>query len=526
MGRHSTGTQNRKFSAGFISIIIAIILVIALVIWLFVRDTSADSTDTASECTSDSVALPVATTDPAIAADIVDNLNTEDIEVRDYCDIAASLTENVSEAGLLITSYSDEQIAAYLEAAHRQAATAADQWPTAAYTQLGVAGTADEAVLEDLTPISYPVASDPMGSALVAAYASDNNEAVAQDLLQANADNTLAQLADAGRLYATNKAAVPADAAAADKEESTDEATTVDDAVEGEATTEDQPADAAHDANGFVAIPGLYKQVRLIALQSGGNVDENTSRAAQALANYTSENAASTPEDSVTADYAGTAESVMPLNLDAIAAVAAAEAADNAAATNDDDQADDQAKASEEADTDATTAAPAAELSQNTLFLVDTSANMTGQWMDATRDVVAHAASEVAQAGGEIALWNYSSPLTGARTVGWRDNEAFGSSVEEISYRISILGTGGEPLTHEAVQAAVGEANAHNARIVLITSGSSDSSPVELQGVDLDIIHVGDPATADNALAEIARSTTNVSDPARLTAAMDETLGA
>lgn len=517
MGRHSTGTQNRKFSAGLISLIIAIVLVIALVIWLLVRDTSSNSSDTASECSTDSVALQVATTDPAIATGIIDELNTADIDVRDYCDIDANVTENVSEAGLLITSYNDEQIAAYLEAANRQAASASDQWPTAAYTQLGVAGTTDAAVLENLSQISYPVASDPMGSSLVAAYASDNNEAVARELIDANADNTVAQLADAGLLYAANEAAVPANASDAGDGETATEATTDEATSAAETSTEESTADNT-DSDGFVAIPGLYKQVRIVALQSGGNVDEDTARAAQALANYVSDNPASTPEDLVTADYAATAATVMPLDLSALAEAAAAEATSAA---------DEQSTESEviEADSDAATV-PAAELSQNTLFLVDTSANMTGQWMEATRGVVADAAGKVAQAGGSIALWNYSSPLTGARAVGWRDNEAFGSSVEQVSYRISILGTGGEPLTHEAVQAAVAEANANNARIVLITSGSADNTPVDLQGVDLDMIHVGDPATADASLEQMARSATNVSDPNQLATAMDETLGA
>lgn len=203
MGRHSNGQNNYRVSKGLIAFLAALIVaVVAVSVWYTQTDSESRNETAAkdtSKCINGELILPVASNQSDAARAVIDAYNESGRVVRDYC-VTASFADEVSYAGVYLSDESDAQINQALQAASRSAATL--DWPVVAAVQLGVAAKDPSVQYEDFTDVRYPVASDPLGSALVAAdilsrkaSQGDSAEAVAKVLEQDRAETiqTLAQ---------------------------------------------------------------------------------------------------------------------------------------------------------------------------------------------------------------------------------------------------------------------------------------------------------------------------------------------
>ena len=182
--------------------------------------------------------------------------------------------------------------------------------------------------------------------------------------------------------------------------------------------------------------------------------------------------------------------------------------------------------------TESASAAPSTEnkedqgVAPNTLFLLDTSDNLAPYFDEVTQGV-AEAASAVGAEGSQVALWNYSSPISATATVGFRRNVAYGDA-ENVAFAVRQFGTGGVPQTRSAVVAALDNAtdqvaeSGKDTRVVLITTGTQqdmdDASFAEAlkaargKGVSLNVLHVGE-GEKDAELEKLADSYNTISDP-------------
>lgn len=182
--------------------------------------------------------------------------------------------------------------------------------------------------------------------------------------------------------------------------------------------------------------------------------------------------------------------------------------------------------------TESASAAPSTEnkedqgVAPNTLFLLDTSDNLAPYFDEVTQGV-AEAASAVGAEGSQVALWNYSSPISATATVGFRQNVAYGDA-ENVAFAVRQFGTGGVPQTRSAVVAALDNATdqeaetGKDARVVLVTTGTQqdidDASFTEAvkaargQGVSLSVVHIGE-GEKDAELEKLADSYNTISDP-------------
>lgn len=171
---------------------------------------------------------------------------------------------------------------------------------------------------------------------------------------------------------------------------------------------------------------------------------------------------------------------------------------------------------------------PAPQLAENTLFLLDTS-DAIGPFHDAAAAAVGDAAVAATGDGSLAALWNYSSPLNPGVTQGWRENLNFTASGEDIRRSAQLFGTGGQPQTRSAVEAALGHAAATDgaSRVVVITTGTVDDQrpvPDLPEGVELSVIHVGDGAV-DEDLAKAATYHAQVTNASALGGEVAEATG-
>lgn len=182
--------------------------------------------------------------------------------------------------------------------------------------------------------------------------------------------------------------------------------------------------------------------------------------------------------------------------------------------------------------TESASAAPSTEnkedqgVAPNTLFLLDTSDNLAPYFDEVTQGV-AEAASAVGAEGSQVALWNYSSPISATATVGFRQNVAYGDA-ENVAFAVRQFGTGGVPQTRSAVVAALDNAtdqvaeSGKDTRVVLITTGTQqdmdDASFAEAlkaargKGISLNVLHVGE-GEKDAELEKLADSYNTISDP-------------
>lgn len=466
MGRHSSGQNNFQVSKGLIAIVaILIVTVVSVSVWSSMtdgesRETSAQA-DT-SKCMNGELILPVASNEPEAAQDVIKVYNEAGRVVRDFC-VTASYTDNLSEAGVYLSDESDGEINSALKAAGRSSATL--EWPVVATVQMGVASKDAAAEYDDFTHVRLPVASDPLGSALVA-----------KDVL--------------------DRSSGASDAAAVAEQVESDQDQTIGELAQGQAAFAVAANDLPDGWNFIAAGDNVYKPLRSVALNATDDVDEEIIRAGADFGAAIAENAGST----------------LPQGF-GVAAEALAELA------------------SEPVAAEATTTASGERT--NTLIVLDTSSNVAGQWLDAE----VAAAGEIAEAAaGEhaLGLWNYSSPLNPGVTQGWRTNIALaqGVTAQQVSDTASQFGTGGQPQTRSAANAALqsaieyAEATGESVTVVLFTSGTSDSGSVEDlasraadAGVRLQAYALGDAAN-DQDLQAAASATggayTKVASPADL----------
>ena len=206
-------------------------------------------------------------------------------------------------------------------------------------------------------------------------------------------------------------------------------------AVDGEALADGLTvASASQKAEDFQALDGAVEYAA-IPLNSTNTVDENQARAGQDFARFAAERVSA----------AGVSQPLIPET------VWAAALPDGGAALTSE--------------------------GRNTLFVLDTSDAMT-PFMAQAQEAVGQAARDVQADGHEVALWNYSSPLSPGVMQGYRHNVDMTPDAEYIADVVGRLGTAGVPQTREAVSAAVAEMSQREepVRVVLITTGTADAN--------------------------------------------------
>ena len=490
MGRHSTGKNNYSLSKEVIAIIVAVALLIAAALaWLFLRD-NGNGSDTASgdqaECVSGDLSLPVAAANKAVGEQLIDDYASSNPVVRDYC-VKPEYVASIEEAAVYVapvSPVSNEEISA----ADRSSSTSE---PAAVYAS-PVGTAAADAAAPALETVLFPTAEQPETSALVAQALADSDEAAAKALT----DQSVQTLA----------------AAAAEKDKAV-------------ATTED----AAPEGLTFTPLEGTELVYAAFPLNTTDDVNEEQTRAAQAFSDYSGKmfidsrgDADTTPADVSEPVWSA----AMPEGGKRITDPAATENGQTADNTN------------ENGDGNSDTAAAGAPSEPTTtLFLLDTSAAMS-EFNDPAAEAIDAAVGEITGAGHDVALWNYSSPLTPGVTQGYRTNVAFTSDADSVTGTASRFLNDGQPQTREAVAAAVAYAESEATpdapvRIVLITSGSSDIADeyaeqalaeAKDKGVSLTIVRAGD-GEADEKLAKAAEFTADAASPDDLDAAIRSAAG-
>lgn len=482
MGRHSTEKNNYSLSKGLTALIVAIaLLLVAGAAWLLLRgNSSGDGSDTAAEdqsqCVAGDLSLPVAAASKTVGEQLVSDYAASSPVVRDYC-VTPQLVDDITDAAVYIAPESpitDNE----LSAAGRSAAT--NEPPAVYATPVGVATPAGATTSEApaLSSILFPTGDQPEASAIAANHLAGTEDEAVKALTNQ-------------RTRATAEAAAKQDKAVASAE------------------------DAAPEGHTFTPIDGTELVYSAIPLTTTDTVSEEQTRAAQAFADYAGK---------TFLDIHGDIKD----QADVDNKVWAAAAPEGGTRISD-------SAASEGAGTEAEAATVGEPV--DTLFLLDTSTDMW-EYNDTAAEAIDGAVDDLTAAGHTVALWNYSSPLSPDANKGYRANVAFTDDAAKLTGTASRFINDGQPLTREAVSAAVDyaetEATAeHPVRIVLITSGTSDTgddSPVQAlaaakdRGVSLTVVHVGDGET-DSALADAAAYTTDAASTDGLAGAIRTAAG-
>lgn len=250
-----------------------------------------------------------------------------------------------------------------------------------------------------------------------------------------------------------------------------------------------------------------------------GNSDDNANDAASTPAAETTAVATETTEEATTTD-APTSETDAPSSES------------------------EEATESESSTAESTTSAAPQGVAgaENTLILFDTSDSMGGIFAPVSNSL-ADTARELGAEGKQVAVWNYSSPLTPGVTVGYRSNLSFGSA-DEAANTVIRFGTGGVPQSRSAVVAAVANASDYAnetgqpARVLLVTTGTAqdmddaafkEAFNAATQGtVELSVVHVGsgDRDTAIEDVATTVETAADASDRDAVRAALEKAAGA
>ena len=183
---------------------------------------------------------------------------------------------------------------------------------------------------------------------------------------------------------------------------------------------------------------------------------------------------------------------------------------------------------------------PDLTMAANTLLLLDTSSSMAPIYGPVSQ-ALGTTASDLADDGGAVSLWNYSSPISETATVGYRQNLGFGDG-NAVSGTLGGFGTGGVPQTRSAVVAAVANAadqaagSGDKARVLVVTTGTEQDmddaqftaalKDAASKDVSLSVVHVGE-GNVDAALKSAADSFTTVdsAEEAKLTGAITKAAG-
>lgn len=183
---------------------------------------------------------------------------------------------------------------------------------------------------------------------------------------------------------------------------------------------------------------------------------------------------------------------------------------------------------------------PGVAMAANTLLLLDTSSSMT-PFFGPVSQALGTTASDLANDGSTVSLWNYSSPISETATVGFRQNLGFGDG-NAVAGTLGGFGTGGVPQTRSAVVAAVANAadqaagNGDKARVLVVTTGTQQDmddaqftaalKDATYKDVSLSVVHVGE-GSIDDALKSAADDFTSVdsADEAKLSGAFNKAVG-
>ncbi|WP_296144887.1 vWA domain-containing protein [uncultured Corynebacterium sp.] len=478
MGRHSTGKNNYSLSKEVIALLVAIALVIAAVVaWLFLRDNGENSAaDEQAECVSGDLRLPVSAASKSVGEQLIDDYAASNPVVRDYC-VKPEYVDSIEEAAVYVAPVSPVTTEE-LSAADRSSTT---NDPVAVYAS-PVGTAAADAAAPALETVLFPTGEQPETSAIVAQALAENDETAAKALTEQ-------------RVQAVTSAVGEIDKAVA--------------------TTED----AAPEGFTFTALDGKELVYAAFPLNTTDEVNEEETRAAQAFSDYSGK---------MFIDAHGEADT-NPADV--------SEPVWSAAKPQGGKRITDPQAVDADQDIDDSAAAGSPSEPNKTLFLLDTSANMS-EFNDPAAEVIDAAVGDITGAGHEVALWNYSSPLTPGVTKGYRGNVAFTGDADSVTGTAHRFINDGQPQTREAVGAAVAYAETEATtdapvRIVLITSGSADAADeyavqaldeAKDKGVSLSIVRVGDGDT-DDELADAAEFTTDASTPDDLDAAIRAAAG-
>lgn len=472
MAKHSNGKNNYSVSKGLIGLVVAIIVLVSGVLWWL--NTKNSSTSAAKDCIQGELVLPVASSDKGAAQKVIDAYNEAGRTVRDHC-VVAKLSDDIATAGVYLSSESDNTINQELKKASRSPATL--EWPTVATDKVGVASKTGLASFDSVTNVAYPMSSDAVASALVAAKLHANNVEATKNAL-------------GGSLHLT-----------------------IEEATQQQSETIAIAESHLPSDYSFVPADGLTKPLRSVALNATDKVQEDTIRAGADFGAAIADNAAGAkPTDKASPEAVTAAEVLATLQTQAPEGGDKSESAPPAQPTD----------TLFLLDTSVNMAKPASD---------------GDSWQSHSAQAIIQASMKLENLGKSLALWNYSSPLSHGATHGWRDNIGFGTAqpAETISRVIQEFGLGGHPLTHEATVAALSVADAriregHAVNLVIVTSGTDDPA-VSLATIPkndqlrINVVHVG-TAPVDQELAQAAQasdgSAQTVEDPLQLKAAIDK----
>lgn len=431
MARHSDGKSNYRLSAPLSILLISIILIIALVIWLLNRsdDGATRAQDTAGECLQGELLLPVGG-DDTIVADAVHRFNASDPVSRDFCVTAEVAGTGAPAAAYLFAGTRDQAWEAFTGTGTTIAGSA-DSWPQIASIPAGIAATSP--TLDTLAEITLPVASDPALAAAVAGALSANPTAAA-GALNRDRDIDAATAAQAPGFAALSTTELP-------------------------------------EGHTFTALPGAGVPVWALAANASADITEDQARAAADFARGAGATISGPPAPGEVLTDTGSGSN--PATLDTLLADAGISAA--------------PAGTEDSGTSGASEAEVAAAGPTDTLITLDTSVNMNAV-VDGTEEsyhtlvsrTLADLSREIGAQGHQVALNNYSSPLSPGATLAWRSNVGFPdeSAGADAAGAVVRLGTGGYPLTRSSVIAAVRTAAEQAAlrdrpvRVVLVTSGT------------------------------------------------------
>ncbi|MEZ2121385.1 vWA domain-containing protein [Corynebacterium sp. CCM 9203] len=462
MGRHADGHDNWRLSRELIIGLISVGVIVGVIMWwMGVRTETHRSHVTSSPpCLNGTLTLPIQAEPSPHVDELLSNYRNSAPVVRDYC-IDPQIVPMETDAALTLTSSPESVTRAALNAVDRSPAS--DTWPIVFTQAIGVAHTGDIAVTGEnwnelaTQGIVIPTGTDPYTRAVMASALSGGD-------------------ADKGVELLRNDHPLSVEEAVAD-------------GTPLLAVTEDLTPEGYF----FYSPDDLPISTVAVPLTATDRVNEEQARAAADFARYAAEHVEQTQPTERQRQLLTTAEVI-----------------------------------SERFATVPEESRGSVDSGADTLVLLDTSGNMD-ELLDGHR-IAGEVARlldplilSVGRAGGRVALWNYSSPLSPGVTKGWRDNISFldDSAGINAAQAVKGFGTGGVPLTREAVPAALDAVSEHAretggpVRFIIITSGSVDDisdgafrTSLSTRTSDLvtpEVVHVG-TGPVDPILAEWATS--------------------
>lgn len=415
MGRHQSGKPNYAVSSNaIIALLVVVALLVAAVWWFFLRSDDNQPVAADQECTEGELTLPVAEERPGIADQLIAGFTDSEPVVGGHC-VTPEITDDISRAAVYVSA-TDPAGAA------QEAGRTTTGEPAAIQVPVGVA-TADGDAEPAAEDVAYPAASHEDTAVLAATALTETPE-------------------DAARLLQR------------------DSGLTLDDAVSDAAPAVAVPENELPEGYEFTPLDAAVEYTA-VALEPTDGVSEEQVNSGDALVSFARDNSGGVDDNAVSTAEADAVREAFRGGAGAgSTAEESATAAPGGSATPTSTQApaeQPQEPAPGEGDSQAAEAVPGRPV--DTLFLLDTSAQMNSDFGDRSRfeagaDAIAQVAPRLGETGRASALWNYSSPLNPGVTEGYRANLGFGRGTD-VANSVQLLGTGGHPQTREAVAAAL-----------------------------------------------------------------------